>query len=233
MSSVDIFIVVEGQSEQTFVREVLAPEMAPKGLYLYPALLGRPGHKGGDVKFDRAMVDIGKFLKQRPDSYVSTMFDYFRIHHEWPGKFEIHSRIRNGETLSATNKADILERKTKEEMRHSLPRIDLGRRFIPYISMHEFEALLFSDGRILSDKTGIGLAEIQRIMNRFSNPEEINDDPAAAPSKRLSALNSGYRKVAMGTAITRAIGIRSIRSACPHFDDWLSKLERLTEDIRA
>lgn len=30
MNSVDIYIVVEGQTEQTFVRDVLAPHMAHK-----------------------------------------------------------------------------------------------------------------------------------------------------------------------------------------------------------
>jgi len=66
MSSVNI--VVEGQTEQTFVREVLAPYLAPCGVYALPVLIGRPGHKGGAVQFDRANRDILSLLKQRPDS---------------------------------------------------------------------------------------------------------------------------------------------------------------------
>ena len=69
MSSVDIYIVVEGQTERTFVRDVLAPYMAVKGIYLYPALIGKPGHKGGNIHFDRAKNDIGNFLRQRKDTY--------------------------------------------------------------------------------------------------------------------------------------------------------------------
>ena len=57
MSKVDIYIVVEGQTEQTFVRDVLAPHMAHKGIYLHPALIGKPGHKGGDIRFDRRKSD--------------------------------------------------------------------------------------------------------------------------------------------------------------------------------
>ncbi|MEA2085388.1 MAG: hypothetical protein U9O82_14345 [Thermodesulfobacteriota bacterium] len=54
MSSVEIYIVVEGPTEQTFVRDVLAPQMAHKGIYLHTALIGKPGHKGGNIQFDRA-----------------------------------------------------------------------------------------------------------------------------------------------------------------------------------
>jgi hypothetical protein len=79
MSNVNIYIVVEGQTEQTFVRDVLAPTMAQKGIYLHPALIGEPGHKGGNIRIARAKKDIGHFLKQRNDTYVSMMFDYFRI----------------------------------------------------------------------------------------------------------------------------------------------------------
>ncbi|MFH1136319.1 MAG: DUF4276 family protein [Pseudomonadota bacterium] len=79
MSNIDIYLVVEGATEQTFIREILGPEMARKGLYLHPALVGRPGHKGGDVRFERALKDIETFLKQRRDIVVATMFDYFRI----------------------------------------------------------------------------------------------------------------------------------------------------------
>ena len=85
MSSVEVYIVAEGQTEQTFVRDVLAPVMSHQGIYLHSALIGKPGHKGGDIRFYRAIIYIGNFLKQRPDTYISTMFDYFRIDSAWPG----------------------------------------------------------------------------------------------------------------------------------------------------
>jgi hypothetical protein len=72
MNSIEIYIIVEGQTEQTFVRDVLAPQMANKGIYLYPALIGKPGHKGGNIRFDRVKQDIGHFLKQRNDTYMGT-----------------------------------------------------------------------------------------------------------------------------------------------------------------
>ena len=230
MNSVDVYIVVEGPTEQTFVRDVLAPQMGHWGIYLHPVLIGKPGHKGGDVRFVRAKNDIGNFLRQRGDTYISTMFDYFRIDSKWPGRAKVRRQMQNGATLTAIQKAKVLETATRNEIVRSFPECGSENRFIPYIEMHEFEALLFSDADILAEKTGIDVAQIRIIIEGFDNPEEINDDPAKAPSKRLGTLKSGYRKVAMGKTVSEAIGIQTIRRQCPHFDSWLTKLEHLKED---
>lgn len=65
MSDIHVYIIVEGQTEQTFIRDVLAPEMANKGIYLYPSLIGIPGRKGGGVNFERAKRDIRNFFKAK------------------------------------------------------------------------------------------------------------------------------------------------------------------------
>jgi hypothetical protein len=229
MNSVHIYIVVEGQTEQTFVRDVLAPHMALGKIYLHPALIGKPGHKGGDIRFDKAKNDIGNFLRQRNDTYITTMFDYFRIDSEWPGKVDVLRQVKNGTALTASQKAEILETATRTEIVSTFPGCGSENRFVPYIEMHEFEALLFSDADILADKTQMDAALIRRIIDKYDSPEEINDDPANAPGKRLESLKDGYRKVAMGKTISEAIGIAAIRRQCPHFNDWLIKLEQLKQ----
>jgi Domain of unknown function (DUF4276) len=156
------------------------------------------------------------------------MFDYFRIDPEWPGRIQVQQQVRKGVILSATQKAEILEAQTHDEIVKSFPEYDSANRFIPYIEMHEFEALLFSDVDILADKTGIEVSKIRGIIEEYDNPEEINDNPAKAPAKRLKSLRSGYRKVAMGKIISEGIGIQTMRRECPHFNDWLRKLEHLT-----
>jgi hypothetical protein len=223
MSNVEVMIVVEGQTEQTFVKEVLAPEMAYKGIFLHPALIGKPGHKGGDIRFKRATGDIGRFLKQRSNIYISTMFDYFRLELEWPGNTEFP------DNFSATEKAVRIEAATVEEIKGLFPDHNVQERFIPYIEMHEFEALLFSDAPILSSRIGVDQAKIEDILDECGDPEEINDGPDTAPSKRLIRLHKGYRKVAMGKTISEAIGIQAIREKCQHFDTWLTTLEQLVE----
>jgi Domain of unknown function (DUF4276) len=231
MSNVQIHLVVEGATEQTFVRDVLSPEMALTGVYLHAVEIGPPGHKGGNIRFDRAQTDIGNFLKQRGDIYVSTMFDFFRINPEWPGKNEVQKRIQDGASLSASQKADILESAMHNAIQKAFPALNPKERFIPYIEMHEFEALLFSDAQKLADIVGIDIGSIEKVLEEYDNPEEINDGPETAPSKRLLALKNGYKKVAKGKAVSEAIGIQAIRRQCPHFNNWLKKLENLRHDI--
>jgi len=227
MSNIEVYIIVEGPTEQTFVRDVLAPEMGYKGIFLYPALIGKPGHKGGDIQFDRAKKDIGNFLKQRPDTYISTMFDYFRIEATWPGKEKVLRTINGGTRLNATDKAEKMEKATLVKIKNLFPDRGVEKRFFPYIEMYEFEALLFSDASILADKIGVDVSEIENILGKYGEPEEINDGPETAPSKRLIRLNSSYRKVAMGKTISDAIGVQAIRKKCRHFNNWLTRLEQL------
>lgn len=197
MNSLDVYIIVEGSTELTFVRDVLAPHMAEKRIYLYSPIIGRPGHKGGDIRFVRARKEIGKYLKQRKNTVISTMFDYFRIDSKWPGKEEVSKKIRNGAALTASRKAEILETEMLGKIVKRFSDQNVERRFIPYVAMHEFEALLFSDADILAEKAEMEVSLIRKIVEAHGNPEEINDDPVKAPGKRLVALKKGYRKVAM------------------------------------
>lgn len=227
MSSVTVYVVVEGSTEQTFVREVLAPAMSCQGVHLFPTRIGGSGHKGGNIRFDRAKIDIRNFLRQQHGTYVSTMFDYFRIDADWPGRADVRQRIKSGATLRAREKATLLETAMQKAIEQACSDVDARGRFIPYIEMHEFEALLFSDARVLAEKAGIGISAIEHILDECGEPEEINDDPQKAPSKQIVALNNSYRKVAMGKTITEAIGIPVLRKKCPHFHEWLLRLEEL------
>lgn len=226
-----VYVVVEGQTEQTFVRDVLAPELAITNIYLYPRLIGKPGHKGGDIRFDRAKDDICNFLKQETNTYITTMFDFYRIDGQWPGRDTINQRIQSGSRLSSIQKARILEEATKERIQEEFSEFNSETRFIPYIEMHEFEALLFSKPSVLAQAIGRDESEINEILEDFdNNPEEINDHSDTAPSKRLEALRSGYRKVVMGKSISESIGIPTIRRECTHFNNWLDKIESLAGD---
>jgi len=222
MNNIEVYVIVEGQTEQTFVREILAPLMSNKGIYLHPAIIGKPGHKGGNIQFERAKFDIGKLLKQRFRIYVTTMFDYFRIEPGWPGRKNIQSND------TALQKARKLEQETLLSIRQVYPDQNVEKRFIPYISMHEFEALLFSDTDKLAKIIKTDPSNIANILNDCGEPEEINDNQQTAPSKRLQALcYKKYRKVAMGKSIAESIGINMMRKKCPHFNEWLNKLELL------
>ena len=221
MNSVEVYIIVEGQTEQTFVREVLAPEMGHKGIYLYPVLIGKPGHKGGDIRFERAKEDIGKFLKQRSNTYISTMFDYSGLETSWPGN------VKTPGSHTSIEKAERVEAATSAKIKELFPDHNVDGRFIPYIEMHEFEALLFSDASILANKLNVNPSNIEDILDECGDPEEIDDGPGTTPSKRLISLDNIYRKVAMGKTISEAIGVQTIRQKCPHFSSWIAKIEQL------
>ena len=215
-------IIVEGQTERSFIKNTLAPYMSEKGIYLTASLLGKPGHKGGNVKFERVKKDIGNFLKQRKDTYVSIMLDYFGIDSNWHGKAEADKEI------TAENKANVLEQETFNKIEESFSEYNVKQRFIPYFSMFEFEALLFSDVNVLAEKTGIGLSKLNKILEIYKdNPEEIDKEPEKAPGKRLVRLKPEYRKVITGKVVAEKIGIEKIRKRCSHFNNWLKKLEAI------
>ena len=218
----EVVVIVEGQTEQTFIRDVLAPEMGRQNIFISAALIGKPGQKGGNIRFTRALEDISLFLQQRPNTVVTTMFDYFGIDSKWPGR-----KIASEKT-TASEKASFIEAATFDAVRRKLSKTDrLEQRFIPYIAMHEFEALLFSSPAILSEKIEVAQSSIDKIINECGEAEEINNNPKTAPSKRILKLRPAYKKILTGKSIAKATGIETMRCKCPHFNSWLERLSQI------
>lgn len=218
-----VYIIVEGKTEQTFVREILAPYLAVKGIFCTAVLLGKRGMKGGNVTFTRAKNDIELFLKQRRDTYVTTFFDYYGIK-EWPGKLSVPT------SSSPHEKAKWCEDETDKELARTLSHVSrLSERYISFLMIHEFEALLFSDTDILARNLDVPPARIEEIITKCGEPEAINDLPDTAPSKRIIQITAKrYKKTTTGIIIAKEIGLEKMRSRCPHFDSWVSRLEGLS-----
>jgi hypothetical protein len=215
-------IIVEGPTEETFVRDLLAPHLGQHQVFAIArsAETGRrKGHifRGGLVRYSKVRKDIESWLKQDPGALVSTMFDYYALPKDFPNptapqrSLPIHQWVWELEQVLA---ADIRD-----------------TRFIPYIQLHEFEALLFSD----VERTGSALGatphqveQLRLIRRAFETPEHINDSPETAPSKRLLQLFPSYDKPVFGSLALGRIGLAAIRQACPHFAGWLSRLEALS-----
>lgn len=217
-----IYIICEGQTEETFFKELLQQEMMLKGIELIPTLVGKPGHKGGNIKIERIVTDARNLLLGDRAAYCTTFVDFYRIDSEFPGKSE------------ATTKRTIDEKAAciQEEMKKHIRKVvgeDAIRRFIPYVQMYEFEGLLFSEPKSLA--TGIyrqDLAEaLERIRADFSTPEDINDSPITAPSERLIGLMPEYEKVIYGSLAALEIGLEKIRTECKLFAEWLATIESL------
>lgn len=104
---------------------------------------------------------------------------------------------------------------------------DAQRRFLPFLSLHEFEAWLFSSidelPRVLvqSEKQ----ADFAAIRNQFETPEDINERPRLSPSNRIVGLFTGYKKPLRGPTAALRIGLERIRAECAHFTWWVTQLE--------
>jgi len=220
-SCAEVIVLVEGLTEQRFIKELLAPYMAERGVYLTPIILDKPGEKGGDVKFARARKDIGRHLKQRSDTWITLLVDYYGIKADWPGYAESKQQTDH------IKKAAIMNQATAEQVQKIFPEENQERRFIPYVSMHETEALYFSDPACLAEKMGVAKHHVDAVLAECGEPEKINDHSTTAPSKRLKALSDRFKKTSTGIAIATEIGIPKMRSACPLFDAWLGNLELL------
>ena len=219
-----VIAVVEGQTEQTFVRDVLAPWLGWRGVMLSARLVGKPGHKGGG-SFHRARNDIISLLKQQSDTYVTTMFDFYGMPNSWPGRDDARK-------LAHPNKAPSIEQAIHEQIGAELGGSFDDDRLIPYVQMHEFEALLFSEPSALSQvmREPDTEEDLQAIRDGFSTPEEINDDPNTAPSKRIESLYGNYQKPFHGRLAATRITVEVMREECPHFNEWIDTLESLATE---
>ncbi len=105
------------------------------------------------------------------------------------------------------------------------------RRFVPYVMMHEFEAMLFSDCSGFCRAVGRAdlSAPLEEIRRAFATPEDIDDSQETAPSKRILHLLPSYEKPLMGNLGVLQIGLDTIRAECPHFNGWLERLEELAK----
>jgi len=165
-------------------------------------------------------------LKEDPDSLATTMVDYYGLPNigskAWPGR-----KRASALALAFEAKPDVVERALLEDVVRAMGEAFDSSRFITFVTMHEFEALLFSDCERFA--LGIGQPEmassLQAIRDVFTSPEEIDDSPDTAPSKRILTLVPGYQKPLMGVLAALEVDLTTMRVECPHFDRWLKRLE--------
>jgi hypothetical protein len=226
---VRLYLFAEGSTEQTFAHNILKPHLANMGVYLGNIMLiahARKGgitHRGGGRRYTPMKNDISRILAQEKgrDVFFTTMIDLYAIHTDFPG-------------LEEAEKLRHLPGKRVEALERSFA-ADIGDpRFIPYIQLHEYEAYLFSDPTKFSffykhhDKA---ISALKATADEKTTPELINDGPHSAPSKRIIEVLPDYEgaKCVVGPQVAALIGLDVIRSKCPHFDAWLSRLELLNK----
>jgi len=142
------------------------------------------------------------------------MFDFFKLPTDFPGYNDV------AKISDPYKKANHLEKEWSKDINQI--------NFIPYISLHEFEALLFSELKAFEDwfeKETVD--KLRKEIDQFQTPEHVNNGSETAPSKRILKYCPDYEKPLHGSIIAQSIGLEKIRNQCTHFDNWLKKLENL------
>ena len=230
-----LLVHVEGFTEENFVNQILADHLYRRG---YSQVSARPlgddhprRQRGGVRNWPETKRSMIRHLREDRNRVNTTMVDYYGLPQSgvnaWPG------RAAAGRVL-LSDRAAAVEKAFQNDLRRKLGDSLLPHRFLPYVMMHEFEAILFSDCTLFAQ--GIGRPDLkskfQAIVDAAGAPEAIDDAPEGAPSKRIAKLMPNYKKPYLGMRAVRKIGLGKIRAACPHFNDWLTRLEQLPETLR-
>lgn len=223
-----LHVTAEGQTEQSYTKEVLAPHLANFNVFVNARCVltskdkrAAKEYRGGLLSYEKAKKDIQAWLKEdkRSECRFTTMFDLYALPNDFPG-FAV-----------AKKETDPYRRvKVLEE---SMARDISDKRFIPYIQLHEFEALILAAPHELDWEYLEHTTQINNLISMVGsqNPELINDGQMTAPSKRILKEIPEYDKVTSGVAVVRKIGLQMLRGKCSHFNEWLSGLEQLAGAI--
>lgn len=190
-------ILVEGATEREFVKGILFPYFIKGNIYMSPISMG------GSVSIENIARQARPLLSSF--DYVSTICDFYGFQ----GKYG----------------------KSVDDLEYNINKaLGFAQNFFAYIQLHEFEALLFSDAEILARNLEMNdrTQEIKKVISSHNhNPEEINDSPQTAPSKRIRRWARFYNKVYHGRRIAEEIGLKKMCKECPRFNQWILHLESL------
>ncbi|MBC8204005.1 DUF4276 family protein [bacterium] len=226
-----INFLVEGQTEETFIRDVLIAHLALFKIFgvvrcvetshKFRRVGGkelRKFYRGGSINYEKMKNDLIRWMKQEKGTNVffTTMIDLYRIPNNFPN-FEEARKINDVHI-----RVEKFEQAFKEDIAES------RERFLPHIQPFEFEALLFSNPSEFIHQfpdEKIRIDKLSKINEKYQNPEFINDNNP--PSYQIKSIFVGYSKVSDGPIIAEAIGLDEMRKKCPHFNEWIKRLETL------
>ena len=221
----ELVVVGEGQTEESFIRRLVAPTLAELAVYVTPRLLRTSRRaRGGALTTDRVLHHLPRILKERDDVYVSTFFDLYGLAPDFPG-VKATKGLSDPVARAATIEAAFCD----EVVQAAGCRPE---RFLPHIQPYEFESLLFSDVSQFATTRPQWSEYVQDLKvarESAASPEYINDGATTHPSARLRRLLSSpqYDKRIDGSAVAGQIGLDGIRGECRHFANWLERIENL------
>ena len=200
-------IAVEGETEEEFVKQVLADRLRLRDVEPIPYLLM------GNVNIPRLSGEMARLLTGH--DAVTSLVDFYGF---------------EGKNHQET--AEELEHRILTATRTNLRLVPDRLPIIPYVQLHEFEGLLFAETRAFGTLLNLpegALERLQAIREQFTTPEEINDDILTAPSKRIANIIPRYNKKVDGPMLAEEVGLDRICAECPRFNRWLADLEALAD----
>jgi Domain of unknown function (DUF4276) len=221
-----LYLTVEGQTEAAFAVEVLQPHLTAFEVYMWrPRFTGPHGRRGGRIPqggmlntFAHVIADIRRWLREDSslDARFSMMVDLYSLPVDFPGY------------VDAQAIPDPIARAARLEQELS-KLLDDGR-FIPYLQVHEFEALILSRPRAIGaiyDTPATAISNLEAECAAFESPEHIDQGQHTHPKARIKSCFPGYEQTVAGPLLAGDIGLAHLRIACRHFGEWLSRLENL------
>lgn len=224
-----LHILCEGQTEQGFADKVLKPYLQALGITSVKSTMVTTNRKkkiqGGMLSYQQARQDLEILFKSNQDDeyanhIFTTMFDFYALPNDFP------------------NYSEAIKIQDKYQMIGNIEEAfakDLNEpRLVPYIQLHEFEALVFCGLEYLKTlypECDKAIKNLNSVLDEFGNPEMINHGKSTAPSKRIihaieseGEIKYKYNKPKSGKFVTESVGIDNLRQNCPHFTKWIEKL---------
>lgn len=216
-----LLILVEGPTEERFVKLVVSDHLLSRSVIVVPRILltkrvdSGPNFKGGVTNWNQIKRDLRNLLGDTNAAGITTLIDYYGLPKDVPGM-----STRKGSPMASV-----------AHVEKAIAGHFSDRRLRPFLMLHEFEAMLFTNIEKWEHRFD-DAAAIARLKNDVDGlkPEEINETSQTAPSKRILRRLKDYEKPFHGPDALKDIGLDAIRDACPHFAAWLTWAESLAAD---
>lgn len=237
--SIRLKMLVEGQTEEAFASKILGPHLARFDIFLEaPTIVFTKREenglrqKGGGSSFGKIEHQLLLLIRgdNDPDCRFTSMFDFYA--------FPFMGLDFDCSLYPSHQQAVVeLERAFQKRIYTRLLAETNGvrDRLIPFVMLHEFETLIFADPQKLDwqfvdDSDQPAIAELVRLSQSFANPEDINSSRETAPSQRILDVLRAYHKPTDGIEVVSQIGIPALKAKCPHFRQWVERLENLSNE---
>lgn len=216
MSLRQIAVVVEGQTEETFISQVLNPYLGD-GVHLQPIIThtkrvasGAAFRGGGGWRGYRDRLQ--RLVHERQWHLVTTMIDFYAYPSDAPG----HDCHGPGPHRP----------RSCVRVREGAMRDDIPGTWLPFVMLHEFETLIIAAGATMPSVLGDVTAPraFTGIISAAGEAELVNDGRDTSPSKRVREIVPRYRKAQDSVDILLSCDLAAVLAACPGFAAWIRQL---------